>query len=72
MEPLSIPMDPILAGRLEALALLQQEALPGLPYDTRDAAQQALVRGLDLMLAEFLESRTSSPRWHRNSPMLES
>ncbi len=77
MEPLSIPMDPILAGRLEALALLQQEALPGLPYDTRDAAHQALTRGLDLMLAEFLEARTGStrkgsPKWHRNSPMLES
>lgn len=72
MDPLSIPMDPILAGRLEALAILQQEALPGLPYDTGDAAHQALTRGLDLMLAEFLEARTGAPRWHRNSPTLES
>jgi hypothetical protein len=57
MEPLRIPMDHTLAHRLEALALLQREALPGLPYDEEDAAHQALQRGVDVMLAEFLGGR---------------
>jgi hypothetical protein len=60
MDPLRIPVNHTLAHRLEALALLQREALPGLPYDEEDAAHQALVRGVDLMLAEFLGGRRPS------------
>lgn len=43
--------------RLRALAVLQQEALPGMPYEVDDALQQALDRGLDLMLSELLVRR---------------
>jgi hypothetical protein len=43
--------------RLRALAMLQQEALPGVPYEVDDALQQALDRGLDLMLSELLVRR---------------
>ncbi len=57
MDPLRIALDHTLAHRLEALALLQREALPDLPYDEEDAARQALERGIDLMLAEFLGGR---------------
>ncbi len=43
--------------RLRALAMLQQEALPGVPYGLDDALQQALDRGLDQMLSELLVRR---------------
>lgn len=43
--------------RIQALAMLQQEALPGMPYDQEDAARQALARGLDLMISELLVHR---------------
>jgi hypothetical protein len=43
--------------RIQALAMLQQEALPGLVYGQEDAARQALDRGLDLMISELLVHR---------------
>jgi hypothetical protein len=54
MEIVNVPVDHHIQRRLEALTLLQNEVLPGLPYDQQDALKQALVRGLDNMLQEFL------------------
>ena len=45
--------------RIQALTMLQQDALPGMPYDQEDAARQALERGLDLMLSELLVHRST-------------
>lgn len=50
-------LDQRTLDRLRALAVLQQEALPGMPYEVDDALQQALDRGLDLMLSELLVRR---------------
>lgn len=54
MEMVKVPVDHRILARLEALALLQNEVLPGLPYDEQDAVKQALERGLDHMLHELL------------------
>lgn len=54
MEVVKVPVDHRIQTRLEALALLQNEALPGLPYNVQDALKQALERGLDNMLQELL------------------
>ena len=50
-------LDQRTLDRLGALAMLQQETLPGVPYSVDDALQQALGRGLDLMLSELLLHR---------------
>jgi len=50
-------LDQRTLDRLRALAMLQQEALPGVPYEVDDAFQQALDRGLDMMLSELLVHR---------------
>jgi hypothetical protein len=50
-------LDQRTLDRLRALAMLQQEALPGVPYEVDDALQQALDRGLDQMLSELLVHR---------------
>jgi hypothetical protein len=61
----SLQISHTLETRLQALTLLQRDMLPGLPYDEGDAAEQALARGLDVMLAEFLGAQKGpSPRWH--------
>lgn len=54
MESVEVRVDHRILARLEALALLQTEALPGLPYDECDAMKQALERGLDHMIRELL------------------
>lgn len=54
MEIVQVPVDHRIQARLEALALIQNEVLPGLPYDQQDAVKQALERGLDHMLHELL------------------
>ena len=54
MEIVNVHVDHHIQTRLEALALLQNEVLPGLPYNQQDALKQALVRGLDNMLRELL------------------
>ena len=54
MVNVQVPADHRILTRLEALALLQAEALPGLPYDQQDAVRQALERGLDHMIRELL------------------
>lgn len=54
MEVVKVSMDHRIQARLEALTLLQNEALPGLPYNEQDAIKQALERGLDNMLHELL------------------
>ena len=54
MDVVKVPVDHHLQRRLEALTLLQNEVLPGLPYDQQDALKQALERGLDTMLHELL------------------
>jgi hypothetical protein len=51
-------LDQRTLDRIQALAMLQQDALPGMPYDHEDAAHQALDRGLDLMIAELLLHRS--------------
>ena len=50
-------LDQRTLDRLRALAMLQQEILPGVPYGVDDALQQALDRGLDQMLSELLVRR---------------
>jgi hypothetical protein len=50
-------LDQRTLDRIQALAMLQQETLPGMPYDHDDAAHQALDRGLDLMISELLVHR---------------
>ena len=55
-------LDQRTLDRIQALAALQQDALPGIPYDSEDAARQALRRGLDLMLSELLVSRGRTDR----------
>jgi hypothetical protein len=57
-----VPLDHHLIMRLEALAVLQQETLPGLPFDIHDGARQALSRGVDQMLGELLLPRSKSER----------
>ncbi|MBI4911640.1 MAG: hypothetical protein HY823_02785 [Acidobacteria bacterium] len=52
-----LSVDQRILDRVEALAMLQREALPGLPYGQEDALRQALERGLDQMLAELLVRR---------------
>jgi hypothetical protein len=47
-------LDQRTLDRLRALAMLRQEACPGIPCELDDALRQALDRGLDLMLAELL------------------
>ena len=54
MVNVQVPAGHRILTRLEALALLQAEALPGLPYDQQDAVRQALERGLDHMIRELL------------------
>ena len=54
MVDVQVPADHRILVRLEALALLQTDALPGLPYDEQDAVKQALERGLDHMIRELL------------------
>ncbi|MBL0313701.1 MAG: hypothetical protein IPP78_13530 [Holophagaceae bacterium] len=54
MEVVKVPVGHQTQRRLEALALLQNEVLPGLPYTEQDAVVQALERGLDHMLHELL------------------
>ena len=54
MEVVEVPVDRRFQSRLEALTLLQNEVLPGLPYNEQDALKQALERGLDNMLQELL------------------
>ena len=54
MDVVKVPVDHHIQRRLEALTLLQNEVLPGLPYNEQDALKQALVRGLDTMLHELL------------------
>ena len=54
VEVVNVAVDHRIQSRLEALTLLQNEVLPGLPYDEQDALKQALVRGLDNMLQELL------------------
>ena len=51
-------LDQRTLDRIQALAMLQQDALPGMPYDHEDAAHQALDRGLDLMISELLVHRS--------------
>lgn len=51
-------LDQRTLDRIQALAALQQDALPGVPYGPEDAARQALRRGLDLMLSELLVCRS--------------
>lgn len=58
MEIVNVRVDHHIQTRLEALTLLQNEVLPGLPYNQQDALKQALVRGLDNMLHELLVSRS--------------
>jgi hypothetical protein len=62
-----IRLDQRTLDRIQALAMLQQDALPGVPYDQEDAARQALDRGLDLMISELLVHRAvhSFPVEHR-------
>jgi len=62
-----IRLDQRALDRIQALAMLQQDALPGMPYDQEDAARQALDRGLDLMISELLVHRAvrSFPVEHR-------
>lgn len=60
MGTIQVPLDHHLMMRLEALAMLQQEALPGLPFDIQDGARQALNRGVEQMLGELLLQK--SPR----------
>ena len=57
-----VPLDHHLIMRLEALAVLQRETLPGLPFDIQDGARQALNRGLEQMLGELLIQRPKSDR----------
>ena len=54
MVNVQVPADHRILVRLEALALLQTDALPGLPYDEQDAVKQAVERGLDHMIRELL------------------
>jgi hypothetical protein len=54
MEVVRVPVNRHIQSRLEALTLLQNEVLPGLPYNEQDALKQALERGLDNMLHELL------------------
>ncbi len=54
MVNVQVPVDHRILSRLEALALLQADALPGLPYDQQDAVKQALERGLEHMIRELL------------------
>ena len=54
MEIVKVPVDHHIQTRLEALTLLQNEVLPGLPYNQQDALKQALERGLANMLQELL------------------
>ena len=54
MDVVKVPVDHHIQRRLEALTLLQNEVLPGLPYNEQDALKQALERGLDTMLHELL------------------
>lgn len=54
MGTIHVAIDHHLLMRLEALAVLQQEALPGLPFDIQDGARQALDRGVDQLLGELL------------------
>ncbi len=58
MVNVQVPADHRILARLEALALLQADALPGLPYDTEDAMKQALERGLEQMIRELLVRTT--------------
>lgn len=54
MATIQVTLDHHMLMRLEALAVLQREALPGLPFEVQDGARQALVRGVDEMLQELL------------------
>jgi hypothetical protein len=47
-------LDQRTLDRIQALTMLQQDALPGIPFGQEDAARQALGRGLDLMISELL------------------
>lgn len=57
MGAVQLRLDQRTLDRIQALAMLQQDALPGMPYDQEDAARQALDRGLDLMISELLVHR---------------
>ncbi len=69
MGAVQLRLDQRTLDRIQALAVLQQDALPGVPYEPEDAARQALDRGLDLMLSELLVHREvrSFPVEHRHS-----
>lgn len=60
MATIQVPLDHHMLMRLEALAVLQREALPGLPFDIQDGARQALNRGVEQMLGELLLRKTGS------------
>jgi hypothetical protein len=57
MGAVQLHLDQRTLDRIQALAMLQQDTLPGMPYDQEDAACQALNRGLDLMISELLLHR---------------
>lgn len=57
MGAVQLRLDQRTLDRIQALAMLQQDALPGVPYDQEDATRQALDRGLDLMISELLVHR---------------
>ena len=57
MATIQVPLDHHMLMRLEALAVLQRETMPGLPFDVQDGARQALYSGVDQMLGELLVKR---------------
>lgn len=61
MATIQVPLDHHMLMRLEALAVLQREALPGLPFDIQDGARQALNRGVEQMLGELLLQKATGP-----------
>ena len=64
MGTIQVPLDHHLMMRLEALAVLQRESLPGLPFDIQDGARQALSRGVEQMLGELLLQKDPQPAGH--------
>lgn len=59
MGTIHVPLDHRLMMRLEALAVLQRETMPGLPFEIQDGARQALNRGVEQMLGELLLQRSN-------------
>lgn len=54
MGTVHLSLDQRTLDRIQALAMLQQEARPGVAFGPEEAARQALHRGLDHLLAELL------------------